>query len=347
MPKNYIMTWFYAEQQGEESFYPQVAELSSSMKFQEVYWRCVVGHFATSARQNPDCHSLFFTNVPKDALPIVDGQPVGEVLRSLKVEVVNLPLVYQTPDDFFHEWRSQFYIFGIFKYLTENHTDEGNNYILLDSDCAWVRPAAPLFKEISENGVLMYEIPYAEAHMAHGLSRLDMKDIYEEMLGTRLDFVPRYFGGEVQAMSLGAMKKLMADYDWVWETSLQRNTEGKKKFTMEAFVLSFLYHKHGFTNDGLDKYIRRIWTVDHHYTAKPSDLDLTIWHMPTEKKSGFRQLYGDILDKSSPFWTTPTGPDFVKYMSGVMQIPHRSFTRLVKHQLRKVRNNLKSTFTPA
>ena len=36
--KDYLITWFYAEQSDNEGFYPSVGGNTSSPKFQEVYW---------------------------------------------------------------------------------------------------------------------------------------------------------------------------------------------------------------------------------------------------------------------------------------------------------------------
>ncbi len=341
MPENYIMTWFYAEQSGEESFYPQVAELSSSQKFQEVYWRCVVSQFASSIRNNPGCKHIFFTNVPKDFLPIVDGVRLGDFMQKHDIEVVNLDLAYPTPENFYHEWRSQFYVFGIFDWIIANHSNDDNVYLLLDSDCAWVRSGEKLTAETRQAGTLIYEIPYTEDHVAQGLTRLDMKDIYEEMLGKEIDIVPPYIGGEIQCFDLKTMKLLMKDYPEVWEQTLQRHFEGKKKFTNEAFVLSYLFFKNGFVEDTLHTYIRRIWTVDHHYTAEKADLDLTIWHLPTEKKYGFKRMFDDIMNPASRFYSIQPGSnEWIMYCAELMQIPERSLARKIKSQLREVKNRL-------
>lgn len=35
---NYLITWFYAENKDDESFYPSVGENTSSPEYQKVYW---------------------------------------------------------------------------------------------------------------------------------------------------------------------------------------------------------------------------------------------------------------------------------------------------------------------
>ncbi|MBE2943847.1 hypothetical protein HPK10_11535 [Anoxybacillus flavithermus] len=48
----YICTLFYAEQENEESLYPNIGTpyKSSSFEFQEIYWRSILVFFSTSYR---------------------------------------------------------------------------------------------------------------------------------------------------------------------------------------------------------------------------------------------------------------------------------------------------------
>ena len=137
-----LSTWFYAERAGEESVYPQVGGRSSSDWFQAVYWRCVVGFFATSARVNPDAEHRLYTNV--DAVPDVDGLQTEAFLGELGVETVVLPYASRPPAGWFPAWANQFYVLDVAAHLAETLPADDAVGVLLDSDCVFTRPVGPL-----------------------------------------------------------------------------------------------------------------------------------------------------------------------------------------------------------
>ena len=115
--ENYIITWFYAENKDDESYYPSVGKNTSSFEFQKVYWRCVYDFYASAIlTQKHPVKYLFFTNLSK--LPAnVDGVDMGDFFRKNKIEVVRRKLTYTTPADWFFQFRNQFYVYDIIDYL--------------------------------------------------------------------------------------------------------------------------------------------------------------------------------------------------------------------------------------
>jgi hypothetical protein len=51
---------------------------------------------------------------------------------------------------------------------------------------------------------------------------------------------------------------------------------------------------------GANDIIRRIWTNFQAANARPADLDLALWHLPAEKKFGFRRMWQAIEASATP-----------------------------------------------
>jgi hypothetical protein len=66
-----------------------------------------------------------------------------------------------------------------------------------------------------------------------------------------------------------------------------------------------------------------MWTHFEDFNVKPSDLMLTIWHLPAEKRFGFRTLYAELLDPRSQFWTG-TPEEAVAVIRRHMGVPRKS-----------------------
>lgn len=116
-----ISTWIYLDSPEESSEYPQVGKGSHLPEFQQVYWRCVAVFFDISTQTNPARRHILFSNVEADKLPVVDRLDLKSFLKARKVEVVTLPLTWQTPEGYFGKWRNQFYIFDILAFLENQH----------------------------------------------------------------------------------------------------------------------------------------------------------------------------------------------------------------------------------
>lgn len=130
--RNYIITWFYAESKGDESFYPSVGGNTSSPEFQEVYWKCVYDFYysALLTQHNDNTGYLFFTNVPTVSADI-DGVDIRQFFSDNGIETVRLELTNKTPADWYGAWRNQFYLFDVLNHLK----DIEGSHLILDSDC--------------------------------------------------------------------------------------------------------------------------------------------------------------------------------------------------------------------
>lgn len=302
--KNIIATWIYCEKKGEENEYPQVSGLSSSQKFQNIYWRCVADYFATAYRFNKGAEFLLFTNVTADELPVIDGVSVGSLLNGFGVTIVTLPYTCRIARDNYNKWGNQFYIFDILKYVSSSGKyGDRDRLIVLDSDCVWTQPGDRIFDDIGRNGLLAYEVYKSEDYTVNGLSRADMREIYSDLLGYTVNDNPVYYGGEWFAADVDACRKVYEEFVTLKNILADRLSAGKKVFNEEAHTLSYIYYKLGFAKDTASVYIRRIWTTLFVYeNVTRSDYDLTIWHLPSEKRFGLKRLFKLISDTKNRFY---------------------------------------------
>ncbi|BCS80371.1 hypothetical protein [Anaerocellum diazotrophicum] len=283
----YLCTWLYLEEKGKESYYPQVDLKSSSYIFQKIYWKCVAVFFYSAVlfnKERNDVKYLFFTNINKELIPNnLDGFDLKKFLEKEEIEVVTLPLTYEVPQDYFSAWRNQFYIFDVFKYVTTNEKYcMDDNFIILDCDCIINNDLGEMLKKREQHKILLYCLEYDISQVVNGLSRQQMKEVYEDILNIKLDCVPRYYGGEIVAAKKEVIVEVYKEFTNLFPIMLERNKQKKLKFNEEAQTLSFLYYKLGFENNEANKFIKRIWTSPKCYNFTEGDMYLHILHLPYE-----------------------------------------------------------------
>jgi hypothetical protein len=315
----YICTWIYLDGKDEESSYTQVGNNSSDPQFQEVYWRCVYVFFCTSLRNNPNAHHILFTNT--GMLPIIQGISLETELRRLNVEVTQLPLTFTAPQGYFNSWRNQFYIFDILEYIGKSFQDE-DCFTILDSDCIWVKSADEAMECISKYKIAPYKMPFSEHEEIHGLTRIQMKGLFEELLGQTFTIVPDYMGGEWVGATVSYIRKLNLQARELWNLCLERFANGQIKCNEEAHLLSCIYYKLGIEGIAANTFIRRIWTVSSiRRDVEITDENLSVWHCPSEKKYGIKRLFDHIIEEESQFWKIPIGTEFIEYLGRFVGIP--------------------------
>jgi hypothetical protein len=293
---DHICTWLCADEKGEESRFPQTGKLSSSQDHQDIYWRCLILFFITSKRFNKNEKHVLFTNVKR--LPVVDGRRMSTVLEELEVEVIFTDFKYKTPKGYYGSFQNQFYEFSILEHIATSNKNDKDLYLVLDSDCIFLKPVHDLFEEAAPTGFISFEDHVAPDYVINGLSRNDMKAIYQELLQKDVDGMPSYHLGEFLLCSVENIKKFYTDFVQLWPQLLQRHMGSMRKFNEEAHTLSFLYFKNGFRASASEQYMKRIWTNPLFYrNVEPSDADLSIWHLPAEKTFGLFRLYDLFLNR--------------------------------------------------
>ncbi len=301
--------------------FPQTGKLSSSQGHQNIYWRCVILFFITSKRFNKNEKHVLFTNIRH--LPVVDGGKISATLEALEVEVVFTDFKYKTPKGYYGAFQNQFYEFSILEHISTCNRNDKDLYLVLDSDCIFLKPVHDLFEEAVPEGFISFEDHVAPGYVINGLSRNDMKSIYQELLQKELDEIPSYHLGEFLLCSVKNIKRFYSDFVQLWPQLLQRHEAGKKKFNEEAHTLSYLYFRNGFRATASRQYMKRIWTNPLFYrNVEPSDVNLSIWHLPAEKTFGLFQLYDFFLNRCNNYGFDLSSGSYTSLVQNTLGVPY-------------------------
>lgn len=284
-----ISTWFVADDAADATFFPQIGSRSDAPEAQAVYWRCTACFFASSRALNPAARHLFFTNT---RVPTIDGVDLAGLFRDWGVEVIELPITYRLPKGAVGSWGNQFYIFDVLDWFAAQAPTE--RLIVLDSDCLWLKPVTEMEALIDAHGALTYELgddEHAKGSAINGLSREAMARFLHRHGGADLASTP-YFGGEFYAADLAATRRIAVRARALWQEVLTQAADAPRE---EAHLLSIIYALEGIAAGTGNPFIRRMWTTFHHNNLHAADRDLTIWHLPAEKKTGFADLFGQLV----------------------------------------------------
>lgn len=329
---NYICTWFCADEKGEESIFPQTGQKSSSQSHQNIYWKCIVVFYLTSKRFNKAEKHLLFTNV--STVPVVEGVDISLLLNELGVTIIHTNFKYKTPKGYYGRFQNQFYEFSILEHIAKNDNNLADQYLILDSDCIFIKPVAPLFKEAEPNGFISFEDKVLPDYVINGLSRHDMKSLFEELLQRPIDEMPSYHLGEFLLCSVKNIKRLYADFQELWPQLLERNEKKLPKFNEEAHTLSYLYFKNGLHASNSEIYMRRIWTNPLFYReVRPTDTQLAIWHLPAEKTYGLARMYDYFMNQSEDYGFKISDDEYEGYVQKELGIPNLSIKMRTQYYL--------------
>ena len=344
-PVTTISTWLYAEPPGEESVYPQVVGQGapSSTRFQAVYWRCVAVFFASARRWMPEARLVLATNA--EAVPAVDGRDLGALLDRLGVETVRLEYTFRPPAGYYGAWANQFYVFDVVRWLAAE-VAEGGVGMVLDSDCVWARSGGRMAAMTRRHGALTYDLGLPEDGAQNGLTLAEMGALYADLVpalgGAAPDSTPPYVGGELVAATGAVLREIDALAAELWPEMLRRHAAGLPRFNEEAQALSYLYHRLGVPYGTANPYLRRIWTtLLQGDDARAPDLDLTVWHVPGEKRYGLRRVFAEVADSGSAFWTLG-GDAWRRHVGAQLGLPGRSVRKLALDVPVAVRDKLRT-----
>lgn len=329
-----ICTWFVSDNAGEATYSPQLGQRSDAPKAQAVYWRCTLCFYASSIIVNPGRRHVFFTNAD---LPVIDGVAVAHALEQWGVEVVHLPITYRLPKGAVQSWGSQFYTFDVISHLARSGT--ADRYLILDSDCLWIKSADALEAELDREGVLSYLLgtdEYPEDMDINGLSRAGLA----RFLSTMREGVPAtipYFGGEFFAATHAEVIALSDALTRVWPKVFRLEPDAPKE---DGHMLSILFGLGGYRPGTANPFIRRMWTTFRHNNLRREDAALTLWHLPAEKKAGFAELFRRISEPTHLPMPDALGFDLATYRRA-MGIPRRRPAKFVRDFTAKVREKLR------
>lgn len=329
-----VCTWFVADDAETATYFPQVVGRSDAPEIQAVYWRCVACFYASSLKLNPDRRHVFFTNTD---IPSIDGLDLGALLKAWGVEVVRLPIYHRLAPGSVSSWGNQFYIFDVLDYIAGS--EGSDRWLILDSDCVFISPIDDLEQAIDRHGVLTYTLGYDQHPIdeaINGLGRNDMARFLAAVGGPVVPTTP-YHGGEIFAGTRAEVARVCEVKDRLWKAVIDDDPYAPRE---EAHLLSIIYALLGYAPDTANPFIRRMWTNFRHNNLRAADETLTIWHLPREKKSGFRLLYDRIVGwTNADMMPTDMPLDRPLYRS-LMGVPRRSPTKFARDLTAKLREKI-------
>jgi len=326
-----ISTWFVADRPEEATFFPQTGLRSDDLRSQATYWRCVACFYVVSRGHNPGARHVFFTNAD---LPVVEGLSIAALFEALSVETVKLPIETRIRRDEIKSWGNQFYILDILRYLSRHQL--ADRYLVLDSDCLFRRPVDALLPSLDREGVLTYEVGYAGDKQVNGSSGADIARSLKRVSGIDRPKIP-YLGGEFFAATSAQVEAIVDRSDILWaEIAAGRDEEIRE----EAHFLSVIYAWNGYAVGTANAFIRRMWTALSFNNLRDDDRQLMIWHLPAEKKTGFRRLFR-LVPRQPAAQSRLVGHPFLDDEIGrLMGVPRRNALKWMQDLAYKLREKL-------
>ena len=306
---NVIVTWMYSSPEGEKVFHAQVGNESDSVETQNIYWRCIFLLFESSVRLNKETRHILFIN--REPPRFIDGIDTRRLVEQYSIELVKFPSITMSPPDFYPGWNTQFIILDVLDWLKEN-VSEKDSLFILDSDIIMNKPISQsILDNLKRHRALLYSIDYSHNHNINGLTRPELYKVSLEIakrMGVHFkgtDFV--YSGGEFVCCMGNELHNIAELARETYSVCLERHNQGLKKFNEEAHLLSFVYNVLGYETHTANAYIKRMWT-DRSLCSNISgaESDLIFWHLPAEKKHGFKKAFRSYKDINGEYVLTAT-----------------------------------------
>ena len=246
-----------------------------------VYFECIVVAFSTIRNSNSEANLLLITNKP---VP----DPILLQLTKLRVEVKEIPYLFNPPDEFGEHFRGCFFLFDAIS-AAQSST------LFLDPDIVVLKNLSRVV-ELCENRIGVFPIHFEESKEINGNTHQQAMSIYncfrqEIGLPTRSSS-HGHLGGEVlfvPSEKIKLLKNRIQEF-WFWNSEQAKNE--LPFLRTEEHILSCLLMDEKVQT--LSTLISRIWTTKRYTGHEGSAVaieKLAIWHLPSEKSYGFRSFY--------------------------------------------------------
>lgn len=281
-----------------------------------IYLRCIVAAFASIRRWNPQARLILAT----DATPPL---PFANDLKDVGVEMHLTPFGHLPPENFAPAFRTSMYMLDALRATLDIGGWE--HLVVVDPDIVCIRPLEDLLDAVG-GGVGAYPLQnYAPDHSINGLSRREAGEIHRN-LGDSVVDIPTHYGGELIVVSRDCLPNILERSEVAWEDSLQRFRKGIPHFVTEEHVLSYALAEMPVVD--LSPHVRRIWTAAIYRDLRGDEMSLALWHLPSEKRRGFRKFYELSIDTQSWWWKSDLAT-FRMRVGKVVGIPRRAPKRFI------------------
>lgn len=335
MDETCIASWIVIDGREDATAFPSVGGSSASQAFQLVYWKCLVVFFLTSRSHNPHHRHILYSNVD---VTVAAPEHIVRQLRQLGVEFRQLPITYRLPTGSVSRWGNQFYVLDIIRHFASE--GPGSILVLTDSDCVFRKPVSCFESAIHAHGCLLYTLRpqdqknYEDGQLLNGMSHARMSEVAIGTLGAPPETRVHYHGGEFFAASRDYCRMITAEFDRLWQVAVAE-AGLPDSIKEEAHFLSIIADAHAVPPYSGNHIIRRMWTNFEDLNLEPQDLDLVIWHLPAEKKYGFRRLWKRVAPEQD--LTRFSGQEINRLTSEYMGVPRRDFRKFLLDVLDKLR----------
>lgn len=328
--KKYVVTWFHADNANSAGTYSQVRGVSSSETFKDVYRRCLYTFFYSAKLANPDAILRLYVNQPLSNRTPTESV-VTQLLVDLGVEIKLLAYKSNPPSTFTRAWRNQFYLLDVIEDLSSEIADI-DLVTVLDSDIVWTGAdsTAIFWEELRQRTLLTYQIGYDRNLKVNGLSEADLENLYLDKDQPPRKII-RYAGGEFVACSGKTLRDLTMKVGEISHRMFSRHNLDHSFVFEEAHILSLAYSSIPARQGDGSAFIKRIWTQPlKPRNTTPSDVELTMWHVPAEKRYGLRRLFLAWANKSKSQENLLSAIAFKQSLGQYLGIPRNSILKWVK-----------------
>ena len=294
-----LATWFHGDTADTRGEYAQMRGDSTSPRHWEIYLDCI-DLFLASARRWDDALRLAVVVNPAASDALTPERRARWAATGATVLVAEN--AHRAPADFYGEWQNQFYVLDCLRTLAGDATP-GETVVLADSDCLVTRSLGDLDATVQEHGRAFYAVPFPPDVVINDLTRRDLTVLAGELHGEEVDGQLPYLGGEFLAfradLLAGELERLDAAFDW----SLDRAARGLSHPNEEAQLISVTLGPSLLPEQLVARAVRRVWTQPWNLrNAGPADLDVAVWHLPAEKRTGLTRVHRAYENPESWFW---------------------------------------------
>jgi hypothetical protein len=322
-----LATGFVVDSRDEGTLFPSAGGNSGDPRVQAVYWRCLVGMFASARFTNPAQRLALFTNADP---PVVDGVQIAAVLDRYGVEVRRTGLTVRLPEGRAAAWGNVLYFFDILAAL--DGEADGLRFALVDSDVLVTGGLDGLFGLLDHADYAGYVVGTAPDEAVNGLTPRSMGAI-AAAAGAGSGAPVRHYGGELFATTLATWRRDRPVFAGLLEQAM-RGAGPAASLQTEEHVWSVAFALLGVPVADAQQAIKRIWTSPRFSNAAPGDERLPLWHLPAEKRYGFHDLFRALARRGFPAAMDPG--EIHALAARLCGIPAKSLTKVLHDGARQV-----------
>lgn len=336
-----ISTWLVLDEPSQATEYPSASPVSSDASSQEIYWRCVGIYFLTARLHNPITPLVMFCN--RDFEHVAPPE-VANLLKSLDVVFIELEISHRLPKGSVTQWGNVFYELDILKWFAQNNLWEG--LVITDPDCVWRSTFAPFEQRLIDKNCLIYTLEPADQKdyegdvLINGMSTKKMRDTVVDVFKRQLSTSIKHNGGEFLAVTRAFCEKNASNIDKLWSFAIANAWKTDSIKTEEHFW-NIIARLNDAPERSANDIVRRMWTNFEDVNIRDEDLKLTLWHLPAEKRYGFRRMWNWFV-LSERDWRHITPSELNDILEHFMGVPKRSTRKMLLDVADKLSERLKS-----